>query len=299
MTDSPYAADACPGPCNRRYRKTIDSYLHAQILHGQALAEYEQALPDLQAAYHAAMDTYAEAHAWWKAHADAGVLVVREPTSPTFPPPPAPPAEPAEEDLAYTRGDPVWCSRDAGLIRGALRNLDDLASALEAVADGRRGAAISQKYGTIGTPAHPGSPSPIGDTLDVLYGQLVKCEDDWREANGYLDRPQRARDSRARRLTIAFLESELRGILNHPGSVAFGLGILAWERRLQAMTTSEPVVQRRPARCPRCRQRALRSRRDGMTQCAECGLLMHEDEYQALLDEDEGGAGQLEEASRR
>ncbi|MGI5223542.1 hypothetical protein [Actinoallomurus sp. CA-142502] len=299
MTDTPYAADACPGPCNRRYRKTVDAYLAAQVVHGQALADYEEARPVLEAAFKVAMAAYEEAYGWWKHHADAGVLVVREPISPTFPPPPAPPAEPTEDDLAYRKGDPVWCSRDAGLIRGALTALDDLASLLGSWADGHRGSTASQKYGTTGNRANPGSPSPIGDTLDDLYSQLVKCEDDWREYRGYRRRPQRARDSRARRLTLAFLIDELRDILNHPGSVQFGRAVLWWERTLQEMTKTDPVIQRRPARCPndRCRQRALWTRADGMIECRACGRLMHEHEYQELVDADDGGTD-IQEASR-
>src|SRR4051794_36967848 len=70
--------------------------------------------------------------------------------------------------------------------------------------------------------------------------------------------------------------------LDHPGSVNFGLGALRWERHLQELTKSEPVVHRRPAvRCPndKCRQRALWTRADGMTECRKCGRLLHEHEY--------------------
>lgn len=282
MTDSPYAANACPGPCNRAYRRAVDDYETAKVIYEQALAKYdEETLPAYEAAY-----------AWWEEHIDAGVLVVREPTRPE------PPTEPAKPTEGYNLQDPVWCSRDAGRIRTALTTLDDLASLLGSWADGHRGATSSQRYGTTGTRAHPGSPSPIGDTLDELYGALVQVEDDWREYCDYPKRPQRARDARARRQTIAFLFEELRSILDNPGSVRFGLGILAWERRLQAMTTSEPVVQRRPGRCPRCRKRALRSRNDGYTQCAECGRLLTEEEYQDGVEHDDGAFRREETPTR-
>lgn len=191
----------------------------------------------------------------------------------------------------------MWCSRCPGLIRAALANLDDLASLLDSWADGHRGATSGQKLGKTGPKAHPGSPSPIRDTLDELYGALVEVEDLWRDHRGYPPRAQRARDGRARRQVIAFLLEELRDILDNPGSVKFGLGILAWERRLQAMTTSEPVIQRRPARCPNghCQQRALWTRADGMTECRACGRLMHEHEYAELVARDDGSVDRAEE----
>ncbi|MGH3376002.1 MAG: hypothetical protein ACRDP6_14785 [Actinoallomurus sp.] len=278
-TDSPYAANACHGPCNRGYRRAIDDHETAKVIHEAALATYEEdTLP-----------AYEDAHAWWKTHADAGVLVVREPTRP------APPTKPTEPTIAHNVADPVWCTRCPGAIRAALANLDDLADLLASWSDGHRGATSGEKVGKTGPKAHPGSPSPIGDTLDELYGALVEIEDLWRDANGYLKRPQRARDARARRQVIAFLAEELRDILNNPGSVKFGLGILAWERRLQAMTTSEPVIQRRPAHCPKCGRRALWSRADGMTECRVCGRLLHEHEYEELVSRDDG-ADRPEEA---
>jgi hypothetical protein len=269
-----------PGPCNRAYRKAVDNHETAKVIHDHALTHHhEQAIPAYEAAY-----------AWWQHHADAGVLVVREPAKPQ------PPIEPAEPTITHNVADPAWCSRCTGLIRAALANLDDLASLLDSWADGHRGATASQKYGTTGHRAHPGSPSPIGDTLDELYGLLVRVEDDWREYRCYERRPNRARDARARRLTLAFLASELNDILNNAGSVRFGLGVLAWERRLQDLTTSEPVIQRRPARCPndRCRQRALWTRADGMTECRNCGWLLHEHEYGELVARDDGSVDRKE-----
>lgn len=271
MTDSPYATNACPGRCNRKYRRAIDDHETAKVIHEQAMAGYQRA------------------HDYWRDRVEEeGILVFREPM------PPAPPAEP---DITHTHGDPVWCSRDAGLIRAALSNLDDLASLLDSWSDGHRGATSGQKLGTSGPKAHPGSPSRIADELDDLYGALVQVEDLWRDHRGYPERGQRARDGRARRLVIAFLLEELRDILGNPGSVKFGLGVLAWERRLQAMTTSEPVIQRRPARCPNstCRQRALWTRADGMTECRACGRLLHEHEYGELVARDDGSVDRTEE----
>lgn len=280
MTDSPYAPDACPGHCNRPYRRAVDDHPAVLTRYKLAVDQYADVL----------MPEYQRAVQTWCEHVAAGGFVLVEPRPPVHPG--EPPAVPDE----YTPGDPVWCTRDAGAIRRALAGLDDLASLLESWSDGHRGATSGTK---VSAKAGSRSPSPIADTLDHLYGILVRVEDDWREHCGYRRRPQRARDGRARRLTIAFLSDELRGILDNPGSVRFGLGVLAWERRLQAMTTSEPVVQRRAAvPCPAkgCGRRALRSRADGYTQCAACGRLLSEDEYQDLVDEQDGQAAAVEEA---
>lgn len=279
MNDITYDQDACPGPCNRGYRRAVDAYPGALRAHEFLVDQYNHALA-----------TYQDAYAWWQQHTTAGVFVLVEPVPPA--PPGAPPANPAEQK---TVGDPVWCRRDAGAVRRALASLDDLASLLESWADGHRGATSGSKLGA--TKSGSRSPSAIADTLDTLYGLLVTTEDQWREHCGYFRRPQRARDSRARRFTITFLLEELRDILENPGSVRFGLGVLAWERRLQAMTTSEPLVQRRAAvPCPAkgCGRRALRSRPDGYTQCAACGRLLSEEEYQELVDEQDGQAIELE-----
>jgi hypothetical protein len=158
------------------------------------------------------------------------------------------PAEPEEPDAPVALGDPVWCARCARLVRAALDELDDLASALQALSDGQWRA--SARHGATG-PAGKGAeaPSPgtsIPNTLDELYGALVKVEDNWREARSYASRPHRPRNGQARRLSIAFLLDELDLILTHPGSVQFGRATLAWQRRLRTMTKSDPS-----ASCPR------------------------------------------------
>jgi ribosomal protein L37AE/L43A len=240
---------ACSGPCNRAYRKALESY-------ELAVREYRAAL----------------------GHANVAALAgLPEQPRPEAPEPPK---------VEATAGDPVWCSRCARMITAALKALDDHAAKLAAKADGHR------ERGDDARSTHaagPGSPSPIGDTLDELYGDLVLVEDQWREARGYLPRPYRGRGARARMAVIAWLSEHIRDILAHPGSVDFGLRVLMWERRLQALAKDEPQTKRRAGRCPRCDQRAIRRREDGYSECAQCGRLMHEDEYTELVEAEASG----------
>ncbi|MCT9932429.1 hypothetical protein N5079_19700 [Planotetraspora sp. A-T 1434] len=195
------------------------------------------------------------------------------------------PVEPQEPDEAVTWGDPVFCGRCARLIRAALAELDDLASLLAAVSDGHRGAGARHgKTGPAVKGASAPSPSSIGDTLDELYGALVKVEDDWRDYRGYGARPQRARNGHARRLSVTWLLDELDAILTHPGSVQFGRATLAWQRRLRALTKSDPVGDR-PVRCPRCGEVRMRREDDGYFKCRVCGRLMSQEEHDREFDE--------------
>ena len=154
-----------------------------------------------------AWDDYEQAVARYAAAVDAWRVPLCRPVEP----------EPPRDDAFG--GDPVWCRRDSRLIRGALGELDDLASLLAAVSDGHRGAGA--RHGKTG-PAVKGTSAPtpgtaIPDTLDELYGALTKVEDDWREFRGYPARPARPRNSHARRLSITWLLDELDAILTHPG----------------------------------------------------------------------------------
>lgn len=107
----------------------------------------------------------------------------------------------------------------------------------------------------------------------------MAVEDAWREHRGYPPRPQRPRDGHARRLSIAWLLDELDHILAHPGSVRFGLGVLAWQRRLRALTRSDPVGTLSPIRCPRCSEVQVRRQDDGYWQCGTCGRLLTQAEH--------------------
>lgn len=242
----------CAGPCNARWRK--------------ARADYDKAL----AAYRAAAAAWAEELAAGQDVGDA----------------PAPPAEP---EITPVAGDPVWCKRCTTTIRRALAELDDLAAAIEAEADGFRSAGSRERTGSRrGSSGR--SPSPAGDTLDEMYRFLTTVEDQWREARGLGTRPHRS-DPEARPLCIKWLMTQLDNILAHPGSVAFGKGLLAWQHRLRELAHAEPVASGRPAvRCPRCDRRSLRRRDDGYTECArpDCGRLLNEKEYRNLAERQDG-----------
>lgn len=230
----------CPGPCNLDYRR--------------AQQQYEEQLE----AWNRAMDEHAE-------------LVAEGATGL-----PGPPDRPEEPELKPIPGEPVWCGRCHATVRAALASLDDLAAQLTAGIDGHRSAPSGDKVsGSRGAP----SPNPASDTLDELYAALVKVENDWREYRGYAHRPDRSRSGAARSITIAWLLDHLDEILTHPASDQFGRAALAWQRRLQKMTKSQPTARRRPGCCPRCDLRALASRDDGYVECSSCGRLMDENEY--------------------
>lgn len=190
------------------------------------------------------------------------------------------PLAPAEPDIEPRRkGDPHWCGPCTGHVRGALHEIGDLAAILDSWADGHRGANSGEKVGRGGGSA-PASPSPIGDVLDELYGDLTAIEDGWRQFRGYSPRPRRARNGHARALSLAFLIEHLADIACWRDATPALVRILDWQRRLQAMSRTDPVVRRRPGRCPRCGLvSTLQTRDDGYTECRECGRLMTEDEY--------------------
>lgn len=168
----------------------------------------------------------------------------------------------------------MFCSRCARIIKHALAELDDTAALLNASVDGHRGAAMNGPNGV-----KPLDHKAIIDELDDLYGFLVDVEDQWRAARGYPDRPRRARGADARMRTVAWLLGVLDDILLDPWSVAVGLDILRWQRRLLRMTKSDPTSRRSPIECPRCRERQVSRRDDGYYECGSCGRLLNEAEH--------------------
>lgn len=227
----------CAGPCSKRARDAQVAFHQAQAQHVDAMVAWLRTGPDERG------------------------------------PVPAPPQQP----VVYVEdGEPAFGPRCAQLIRSALVELDDLASLLQANADGHRpGADRSQKTTT--TKSKP-SPSPIVDTLDELYGDLIEVEDHWRDFRGYPARPQRQRGSHARTVTLAWLRDHLDEILSHPWSVGFGLRMLAWQRRLRTMSKSDPASKSSPIRCPRCSERQVKRRDDGYFEC-NCGRLLTQAEH--------------------
>lgn len=266
--------DACPGPCNRRYRDAWTTYNKAHaawraqctVLSTRAA----QLLADAPADEDLDPGIYDALYA---------IELPPHPDTPDGPPRklPEPPEQPG--DTGCRGGDPVWCRRCQSLIRAALIEIGDLAAALESWSDGHRGAASGEHVSTRRTSAP--SPSPIGDELDKLYGMIAEVEQQWRQHAGHPARPSRARGGDARQRTLNYLLEQSAHILANPGSVRFGRGVLGWVARLQDMTKTDPVVRRRPGRCPRCTWvNVLHSREDSLTECRNCGRLMNEDEYQ-------------------
>jgi ribosomal protein L37AE/L43A len=183
------------------------------------------------------------------------------------------PSPPEQPTITVNLGEPTFCGRCARLIHTALAELDDTAALLAAGIDGHRGGGRSGPNGTA-APSH----TAIVDSLDDLYSALAQVEDQWREYRGYQPKPRRARDNHARTLTIAWLSGQLDDILLHPGSVEFGMGVLRWQRRLRAMTKSDPADRRSPIRCPRCKERQVTRREDGYYECL-CGRLLNQAEH--------------------
>jgi hypothetical protein len=195
-----------------------------------------------------------------------------------------------------------WCARCRGLIARCLRNIDDWAAEIAAESDGHRGGNHGDKI-----TASKGRPSlsPPADLLDVVYGNLVTLEDEWRQVRGYPKRPHRRKTQRggyARRLTIAFLLEELEYLLTHPSSheqnktldhlrgcasVQAGRMILRWERILMDAAGEDPRPWWAAVECPRCRQRALHPLNDGYIGCgnSKCNRIMTEDECRRELAE--------------
>ncbi|MEV2277726.1 hypothetical protein AB0I72_19280 [Nocardiopsis sp. NPDC049922] len=199
------------------------------------------------------------------------------------------PTPPEEPDIDWVSGDPVWCRRCRGAIRVALADLENLAALVAAEADGHRGRADdSDKVRT--TKSAP-SPSPAADHLDELYGFLATTEADWREARGYGPRPERSRGAAARSIVIAWLLERLDDILNHPGSVQFGLGVLRWQRVLQHLAKARPPGRRKATPCPRCDRRTLIWEEDReLVRCENsgCNRVMTSTEYDAHVEEQAG-----------
>ena len=192
------------------------------------------------------------------------------------PEPPEPPTMPV------TLGDPVFCRRCARMIDAALRKLDDDAATVARNVDGYRSVAL---VGPTGRRA--ADHKTVIETLDDLFGALVEVEDQWRAARGYPPRRNRGRGANARMVCVSWLADQLPDILLHPGSVTFGLGVLAWQRRLERMATTDPANVRSAIRCPNagCRERQVRRKDDDWWECDACGRLLNEAEHDRERDE--------------
>jgi hypothetical protein len=182
-------------------------------------------------------------------------------------------------DLAAVPGDPVFCARDAALIRRELAELDDLASIAAAAADGHRGAPERQRVG--GTP-QAASPSPSADDLDELASMLRGWES---AARG--DDPSPRRGYLATEITTvtAWLTSHFDALITHPDLARdFAAEVREWHRRLAASSKAGTGRHQKGRPCPRCdRYSLVWAEGDDFVACGtpECGRLMSLDEYEA------------------
>lgn len=253
------AEKPCPSTCNSRARKAWKQYE----------ADVSQWRKDL--------DAYAIAQ--HTAEGDAPTL-------------------PDEPDIRVVMGDPVFCRRCASAVTSALGELDHLAGLLQADIDGMRGLPSMEKEttGKRGKASVAESVDPRVDDLDELYRMLTAAEDWWREVRGYGARPYVGEvgeqplhaGSHPRSRTLGWLGDHVGDILQHPDCAKFGLGVLAWQRRLQVDTKATPEPTRRAAHCPRCHRRSLWGRDDKNVECRnpDCRRVMDADEYDEVREAD-------------
>lgn len=246
----PITTEACPGPCNNRAVQAWEQYDQAVIRYS-----YEKDL------YADTVDRYQAAVAAWR-------IPLAYPAEPREPDRPQPPGIPVVD------ADPVWCGNCPKKIRNALHQINELVPILYADITGHRGAPITGPNGT-----KPLDPKKVIEKLDEVYGDLATVAAQWQHVRGHPSRPPAARGSHARNVTIGYLLEELSTILLHPGSVEFGLKVLAWERRLLKLSKSDPVSRRSAIRCPRCAERQLQREADGYYKCGSCGRLLNQDEH--------------------
>lgn len=185
-----------------------------------------------------------------------------------------PPPEPELPQGELRRGEPLFCGNCKARIEVALLDLDNLASELQAVADGHRGGMPEVRVsGSRGS----GSPSSTADILDKLYGFLADVEDEWRDTWGYTRRTDRVhRGAHPRTRRIMWLSDRMEGILAAEDHVKFGLDVLRWEVVLREKLKEDSVGTRSPIRCPRpgCSERRVVRQKAGYWQCGACAMVL-------------------------
>lgn len=267
----PRRDDVCPGPCGRRYRE-------AWAAHEKAVARWEVEMAHWEAEMAARVAVVAAGNL---PNAPGGFV-----SNPELPGTQDAPERPPEPDIEPTLGTPIWCQRCTSLIRSALTEIDQLACLLDAWSDGQRGAPSGQPVSR--RAASSGTPSPVAIILDTLYSEVTDLEDAWRRRRGYLTvRRGKGRGAHGRSMALAFIRQYLVDILTVAENVEFGTRALKWQRLLHSMTKTDPVVRRRPGRCPgsgphaRCGLvKTMFVGDDGITKCRACGRWMSEREYQ-------------------
>lgn len=261
--DSP-ARDAamCPGRCNTGYRR--------------AVAAYETARHEWEAATHAYPDTLADWRTAFEQHGEE-----------TAGPRPEHPAEPEPPGWTPRPGEPVWCPPCTASIRRCLADLDELASLRLTMTDGYQvpGQARTDR---VSSSKAPPSPSPGQDDLDDLLRWLTSWEVAFRNTQGWPHPPYRGVNAPALTSAVAWMLQRLDAVLSHPDLAAdFGREVLIEHTKLQAVTSTRPPLRHKPLPCPRCRRRSLFLHEDDRIHCnnEDCRRVMSREEYEELEDE--------------
>jgi hypothetical protein len=206
---------------------------------------------------------------------------------------PEPPSE-----LAYWRGEPVWCAPCTSKITLRLAQLDILAAILGATADGHRQPADLERVS--GSADRP-SPSQAGDDLDEMFSMLSSWETIYRELKGWNSGPPRGELASRETECINWLQRHLGGILVSDIAADFGLEILQWYRETAGSAKAEVRTRRKPMRCPTpsCRNLTLFwTEGDKNVYCKnpDCGRILSLAEYEAEAERQAGILKRGEEA---
>lgn len=183
------------------------------------------------------------------------------------------------EDLPPVPGEPVFCARDAAMVRRELAELDDLASIAAASADGHRGSPERQRVG--GTPRRA-SPSPSADDLDDLASTLRGWESAIRREDPV---PRRGYLATEITTVTAWLVAHFDALIAHPDIAEdFAAEVREWHQRLAATTKSGTGRHQKSRPCPRCdRYSLIWAEGNDYVECGtpSCGRLMSLDDYEA------------------
>lgn len=180
---------------------------------------------------------YREAREAWQA-----ALALYDPLDPLE-------SRPQPPEITPWPGDPVWCGRCAARISQRLGQLDELASLLQAYADGHRDAPDTP---IVSASTEAMSPSEAGDMADDIARMLGGWEQAYRDLRGW---PHARRDGDLASWTTscwAWLSTRLTPILASPIAEDFGKEVLAWHRDMAAQAKAGARKLHKPLRCPGC-----------------------------------------------
>jgi hypothetical protein len=157
-----------------------------------------------------------------------------------------------DPEQRHDHGMPVWCQACQRRIRAALTEVDRLCTWVESQADG-----FPSRTGGDGRSGRSGggsAASPATDLIDTVYSELVLIELEWRRTAGLAGsaRNGNGRTAYNRAQVVAFLQSHLSHIMNHPKMIKPLARVLALQTVLQRFAHSEPSRKDKPGRCPKC-----------------------------------------------